>query len=155
MSSKQRKEKSYNIHGMQSISSVFISRHQFAIKPYDSYATNRVGTGCLFRCLKQFGLVKKKKNIQWKIHRYKSTSLFRITAGYNQWCPRLHHKEHTVQAIPSMHTVQVIPSNVYSTSNSLNTHSTRNSLKKKKKMRWKRKWFISKEEKEGDGRESG
>ena len=110
MSSKRRKEKSYSIHGMQNISSVFISRHQFAIKPYDSYATNRVGTGCLFRCLKQFGHVKKKKNIQWKIHRYKSTSLFQITAGYNQWCPRLHHKRHTVQAIPSMHTVQAIPS---------------------------------------------
>ena len=45
MSSKRRKEKSYSIHGMQSISSVFISRHQFAIKPYDSYATNRAGTG--------------------------------------------------------------------------------------------------------------
>ena len=87
-----------------------------------------------------------KKYIQWKIHRNKSTSLFQITAGYNQWCPRLHHRGHTVQAIPS---------NTYSTSNSLNTHSTSNSLKKKRKMRWKRKWFISKEEKEGDGRESG
>ena len=53
---------------------------------------------------------KKKKKIQWEIHRYKSTSLFQITAGYNQWCPRLHHKRHTVQAIPSIHTEQAIPS---------------------------------------------
>ena len=69
---------------------------------------------------------KKKKNIQWKIHRYKITSLFQITAGYNQWCPRLHHKGHTVQVIPSMHTVQAIPSIHTSTSNSL----------KKRKKRW-------------------
>ena len=48
----------------------------------------------------------KKKNIQWKIHRNKSTSLFQVTIGYNQWCPRLHDKKHTVQAIPSMRTVQ-------------------------------------------------
>ena len=41
---------------------------------------------------------------------YKTTSLFQITAGYNQWCPRLHHKRRTVQAIPSIHTVQAIPS---------------------------------------------
>ena len=54
----------------------------------------------------------KKKDIyiQWEIHRYKSTSLFQITAGYNQWCPRLHHKRHTVQVIPSTHTVQAISS---------------------------------------------
>ena len=68
-----------------------------------------MSTGRLFRCLKQFGHVKE-KNIQWKIHRNKSTSLFQVTVGYNQWCPRLHHKKHTVQAIPSMHTVQAIPS---------------------------------------------
>ena len=41
MSSKRRREKSYSIHGMQSILSAFINRHQFAIKPYDSYGTNR------------------------------------------------------------------------------------------------------------------
>ena len=74
MSSKRRKEKSYSIHGMHSILSAFISRHQFAIKPYDSYATNRASTGCLFRCLKQFGHVKKKKYngkfIDIKVHLY-------------------------------------------------------------------------------------
>ena len=132
MSSKRRKEKSYSIHGMQSILSAFISRHQFAIKPYDSYGTNRASTGCLFRYLEQFGYVKEKKKTQWKIRRYKSTSLFQITVGYNQWCPQLHHKKLI--------------------SNSLNTHSTSNSLKKKKKMGWKRKWLISKKE-EGEGRQ--
>ena len=133
MSSKRRKEKSYSIHGMQSILSAFISRHQFAIKPYDSYGTNRASTGCLFRYLEQFGYVKKKKktHTQWKIRRYKSTSLFQITVGYNQWCPRLHHKKRTSNSL-----------NAYSISNSLNTHSTSNSLKKKRRKRW-------------DGRESG
>ena len=97
MSSKQRKEKFYSIHGMQSILSAFITRHQFAIKPYDSYATNRASTGCLSRCLEQFGYVK--KNTQWKIRRYKSTSLFQITIGYNQWCPRLHHKKRTSNSL--------------------------------------------------------
>ena len=48
--------------------------------------------------------------IQWEIRRHKSTSLFQITAGYNQWCPRLHHKRYTVQAIPSILTIQAIPS---------------------------------------------
>ena len=134
MSSKRRKEKSYSIHGMQSILSAFISRHQFAIKPYDSYGTNRASTGCLFRYLEQFGYVKKKKkntHTQWKIRIYKSTSLFQITVGYNQWCPRLHHKKRTSDSL-----------NAYSISNSLNTHSTSNSLKKKRRKRW-------------DGRESG
>ena len=130
MSSKRRKEKSYSIHGMQSILSAFISRHQFAIKPYDFYGTNRASTGCFFRYLEQFGYVKKKKT-QWKIRRYKSTSLFQITVGYNQWCPRLHHKKRTSNSL-----------NAYSISNSLNTHSTSNSLKKKRRKRW-------------DGRESG
>ena len=130
MSSKRRKEKSYSIHGTQSILSAFISRHQFAIKPYDSYGTNRASTGCLFRYLEQFGYVKK-KNTQWKIRRYKSTSLFQITVGYSQWCPRLHHKKRTSDSL-----------NAYSISNSLNTHSTSNSLKKKRRKRW-------------DGRESG
>ena len=144
MSSKRRKEKSYSIHGMQSILSAFISRHQFAIKPYDSYATNRVSTGCLSRCLEQFGYVKKKKThngkfIDIKVHLY-SKSRFVTINGVLDYIIK---------------SVQAIPSNAYSTSNSLNTHSTSNSLKKKKKMRWKRKWFISKEEKEGDGRESG
>ena len=140
MSSKRRKEKSYSIHGMQSILSAFISRHQFAIKPYDSYVTNRASTGCLFRHLEQFGYVKE-KNTQWKIHR--STSLFQITVGYNQCCPRLHHKKHTVQAIPSiqaipsMHTVQAIPSK----------------RKEGKRWGWKRKWLISKKKKEGEGRQ--
>ena len=70
----------------------------------------------------------KKKHTQWKIRRYKSTSLLQITVGYNQWCPRLHHTKHT--------------------SDSLSTCGTNNSLKKKKKKKkvgWKRKWFISKE----------
>ena len=119
---------------MPSLLSAFISRHQFAIKPYDSYGTDRASTGCLFRYLEQFGYVKKKKkNTQWKIHRYKSTSLFQITVGYNQWCPRLHHKKRT--------------------SNSLNTHSTSHSLKKKRRKRggWKRKWLISKKKKRGKG----
>ena len=128
MSSKWRKEKSYSIHGMQSILSAFINRHQFAIKPYDSYVTNRASNGCLFRYLEQFGYVK--KNTQWKIRRYKSTSLFQITVGYNQWCHRLHQK-HTVQAIPSTHTVQAIPSK----------------RKEGKRRGWKRKWFISKKKK--------
>ena len=141
MSSKRRKEKSYRIHGMQSILSAFISRHLFAIKPYDSYGTNRASTGCFFRYLEQFGYVKKKT--QWKIRRYKSTSLFQITVGYNQWCPRLHHKKRTRNSL-----------NAYSISNSLNTHSTSNSLKKKRRKRggWKRKWLISKKE-EGEGRQ--
>ena len=98
MSSKRRKEKSYSIHGMQSILSAFISRHQFAIKPYDFYGTNWASTGCFFRYLEQFGYVKKKKT-QWKIRRYKSTSLFQITVGYNQWCPRLHHKKRTSNSL--------------------------------------------------------
>ena len=144
MSSKRRKEKSYSIHGMQSILSAFINRHQFAIKPYDSYATNRASTGCLSRCLEQFGYVKKKnthngKFVDIKVHLYSKSRLVTINGVLDY----------------IIKSVQAIPSNTYSTSNSLNTHSTSNSLKKKKKMRWKRKWFISKEEKEGDGRESG
>ena len=143
MSSKQRKEKSYSIHGMQSILSAFISRHQFAIKPYDSYATNRASTGCLSGCLEQFGYVKKKKHngkfVDIKVHLYSKSRLVTINGVLDY----------------IIKSVQTIPSNAYSTSNSLNTHSTSNSLKKKKKMRWKRKWFISKEEKEGDGKESG
>ena len=146
MSSKWRKEKSYSIHGMQSILSAFINRHQFAIKPYDSYVISRARNGCLLRYLEQFRYVTQKKNTQWKIRRYKSTSLLQITVGYNQWCPRLHHKKRTSDSL-----------NTYSTSDSLNTYSTSNSLKKKRRKRWgwKRKWFISKEEKERDGRESG
>ena len=34
MSSKHRKEKSYNMHGMRSILNVFTSRHRFVIQPY-------------------------------------------------------------------------------------------------------------------------
>ena len=77
MSSKQRREKSYSIHGMRSILSAFISRHRFVIKPYHSHMTNRASTGYLFRYLKQFGYVKK-KNAQWKIRRHKSISLFQM-----------------------------------------------------------------------------
>ena len=120
MSSKQRKEKSYSIHGMQSTLNDFINRRQ---------ATNRTSTGYLFRCLKQFEHVRKKIYVyNGKFIRYKTTSLFQIMAGYNQWCPRLHHKRHTVQAIPSTHTVQAIPST--HTSNSLNTYGTINSFSK-------------------------
>ena len=51
---------------------------------------------------------------------YKSTSLFQIATGYNQWRPRLH----TYSTGNSL--------NTYSTSNSFNKHSTGDSLKKKK-----------------------
>ena len=158
MSSKRRKEKSYSIHGMQSILGTFISRHQFTIKPYDSQATSGASNGCLFRCLKQFERVRKKKYIQWKIHRDKSTSLFQITAGYNQWCPRLHHR------------------GAYSTSNSLKYLQYKQfpqyiqykqfpqkeekdemeekvvHFKRRKRGGWKKKWLISKKE-EGEGRQ--
>ena len=84
MSSKRRKEKSYSIHGMRSILSAFISRHQLAIKPYDSYATNRASTGCLFRCLKQFGHVKKKiQFIDIKVHLYFKSRLVTINGVFD------------------------------------------------------------------------
>ena len=60
MSSKHRREESYNTHGMRSILSVFISRHRFVIKPYYSYVTSWAHTGYLVRYLKQFGYVKEK-----------------------------------------------------------------------------------------------
>ena len=44
-------------------------------------------------------IYKKKTHTQWKIRRYKSTSLFQITVGYNQWCPRLHHKKRTSNSL--------------------------------------------------------
>ena len=102
MSSKRRKEKSYSIHGMQSILSAFISRHQFAIKPYDSYGTNRASTGCLFRYLEQFGYVTKKthygKFVDIKVHLYFKSRLVTINGV-------LDYIIKSVQAIPSMHTV--------------------------------------------------
>ena len=64
MSSKRRKEKSYSIHGMQSISSAFINRHQFTIKPYDFYVTNWASNGFLFGYLEQFGYVKEKHTME-------------------------------------------------------------------------------------------
>ena len=112
--------------------------------------TSGASTGFLFRCLKQFGHVKKqKKYIQWKIHRNKSTSFFQVTVGYNQWCPRLHHKKRTVQAIPSMHTVQAVPS--------IHTVQAIPSKRKKgKKMGMEEKAVdLKKKEKDGEGRESG
>ena len=60
---------------------------------------------------------------------YKSTSLFQITTGYNQWRPRLH----TYITSNSLNTYITSNSlNTYSTSNSFNKHSTGDSLKKKK-----------------------
>ena len=109
---------------MQSILRALISRHQFAIKPYDSYGTNRASIGCLFRYLEQFGYVKKKKKkthngkfADIKVHLYCKSRLVTINGV-------LDYIIKSVQAIPSIHTVQAIPS--------------------------KRK-----EEKDGDGRESG
>ena len=143
---------------MQSILSAFISRHQFAIKPYDSYATNRASTICLSRCLKQFGYVKKKKkkHTQWKIRRYKSTSLFQITIGYNQWCPRLHHKKRTSNSLKCIEYKQFPQYTQYKQFPQKEEKDEMEEkvvyLKRRKRGGWKRKWLISKKEK-GEGRQ--
>ena len=97
MSSKRRKEKSYSIHGMQSILSAFISRHQSAIKPYDSYVTNRASTGCLFRYLEQFGYVKKKKHngkfVDIKVHLYFKSRLVTINGVLDYIIKSIQYKQ--------------------------------------------------------------
>ena len=148
---------------MQSILSAFISRHQFAIKPYDSYATNRASTGCLSRCLEQFGYVK--KTTQWKIRIYKSTSLFQITVGYNQWCPRLHHKKRTSNSLKCIQYKQ-FPQYIqykqfpqYIQYKQFPQKEEKDEMeekvvyfKRRKRGGWKRKWLISKKE-EGERRQ--
>ena len=151
MSSKRRKEKSYSIHGMQNISSVFISRHQFAIKPYDSYATNRVGTGCLFRCLKQFGHVKKTYNgkfIDIKVHLYFKS--WRVTINgvldyiiqYKQFPKYIQYKQFPqytqYKQFPQKEEKDEMEEKVVY-------------FKRRKRGGWKRKWLISKKE-EGGGK---
>ena len=77
MSSKQRREKSYNIHGMRSILSVFTSRHRFVIlNKALSILMDELGAHWLFiRYLKQFGYIKQRKIRNGKVHRHKK-SLF-------------------------------------------------------------------------------
>ena len=121
---------------MQSTLNDFINRRQFATK----LPRQPIGRALVIcsDVLNGSSIVRKKIYIyNGKFIRYKTTSLFQIMAGYNQWCPRLHHKRHTVQATPSTHTVQATPSThtvqaipSTHTSNSLNTYGTINSFNK-------------------------
>ena len=155
MSSKQRKEKSYSIHGMQSTLNDFINRRQYAIK----LPRQPIGRALVICSDVLYGssIVRKKKIYIYngKFIRYKTASLFQTKAGYNQWWPRLHHKRHTVQATPSTHTVQAIPST--HTSNSLNTYGTINSFNKLSASDSLRKKMAGALEENGwcAGRESG
>ena len=68
MSSKQRKEKSYSIHGMQSTLNDFINRRQFAIK----LPRQLIGRALVIcsDVLNGSSIVRKKDiYIQWEIHK--------------------------------------------------------------------------------------
>ena len=134
---------------MQSILSAFISRHQFAIKPYDSYGTNRASIGCLFRYLEQFGYVKKKKThngkfVDIKAHLYCKSRLVTINGV-------LDYIIKSVQAIPSMHTVQAIPSKRKEEKDGDRRES--GLFQKKKKRGMEEKVVDFKKKEEGEGRQ--
>ena len=137
MSSKRRKEKSYSIHGMQSILSAFISRHQFAIKPYDSYVTNRANTGCLFRYLEQFGYVREKKKthngkfVDIKVHLYFKSRLVTINGVLDYIIKSIQYKR-----FPQCIQYKQFPQK-----------------EKKKKMGMEEKLVDFKKKKEGEGRQ--
>ena len=138
MSSKRRKEKSYSIHGMQSILSAFISRHQFPVKPYDSYVTNRACTDCLFRCLEQFGYVKKKKThnekfAYIKVHLYCKSRLVTINGVLDYIIKSIQYKQ-----FPQCTQYKQFP---------------QKKKKKKKKMEMEEKVADFKKKKEGEGRQ--
>ena len=128
--------------------------------------TNRLGTGCLFRCLKQFGQVKKKKTyngkfIDIKVHLYFKSRRVTINGvldyiirgiQYKQFPQYIQYKQFP-QYIQNKQFPQYTQYRQFPQKEEKDAMEEKEvNFKRRKRGGWKRKWLISKKE-EREGRQ--